>query len=53
MMKRYYIRLNMLEEEVISGHRIRCNNYNELLKTLRDLNKFIEKAARLRGNFYF
>ncbi|VDN53969.1 unnamed protein product [Dracunculus medinensis] len=49
MMKRYYIRLNMLEEEVISGHRIRCNNYNELLKTLRDLNKFIEKAARLRA----
>lgn len=39
----------MTNQAVIADHKVRCNNYDKLLENLRQLNKTIEKGARLRG----
>uniref|UniRef100_A0A0N5AER1 Bardet-Biedl syndrome 2 protein homolog n=1 Tax=Syphacia muris TaxID=451379 RepID=A0A0N5AER1_9BILA len=48
MMKRYYVKLQMTNQGIMTEHKVRCNNYDQLLHDLRLLNNTIEKSARLR-----
>ncbi|KHN75852.1 Bardet-Biedl syndrome 2 -like protein [Toxocara canis] len=48
MMRKYYLKLQNLNQAMVAEHRVRCNNHEQLLRTLRELNKTIEKGARLR-----
>lgn len=48
-MKRYYTQLYNLNQELISQYRVRCNNHEELLSCLKQVNQVIQKAGRLRG----
>uniref|UniRef100_A0A0M3KEJ5 BBS2_C domain-containing protein n=1 Tax=Anisakis simplex TaxID=6269 RepID=A0A0M3KEJ5_ANISI len=48
MMRKYYVKLQTLNQALVTDQMVRCNNHEQLLKTLRELNKTIEKGARLR-----
>ena len=37
-----------LNRDLISGYKIRCNNHQELLACLKNVNQMIQKAGRLR-----
>ncbi|CAG9533924.1 unnamed protein product [Cercopithifilaria johnstoni] len=48
LMSKYYQKMHTLNQAMIAEHKIRCNNHEELLKLLRNLNKIIEHGSRLR-----
>lgn len=48
LMSKMYSALFDLNRELIGEYRKRTNNHQELLKTLKDVNQMIQKAARLR-----
>ncbi|MCP9260802.1 Bardet-Biedl syndrome 2 protein [Dirofilaria immitis] len=48
LMSKYYQKMYTLNQAIIAEHKIRCNNHEELLKLLRNLNKIIEQGSRLR-----
>lgn len=50
-MRKYYLKLQSLNQAMVAEHCVRCNNHEQLLRTLRELNKTIEKGAKLRGKF--
>ncbi|CAL4122242.1 unnamed protein product, partial [Meganyctiphanes norvegica] len=47
-MKQWYGELYALNKDLISGYKIRCNNHQELLSCLKQVNQTIQKAGRLR-----
>ena len=50
-MKRWYNQLYDINQDLVSGYKIRVNNNQELMDTLKDVNMIIQRAGRLRGNF--
>ncbi|VDN93613.1 unnamed protein product [Brugia pahangi] len=48
LMSKYYQKMHTLNQAMVAEHKIRCNNHEELLKLLRNLNKIIEQGSRLR-----
>lgn len=48
-MRHWYRELYNLNKDLISGYKIRCNNHQELLNCLKQVNQTIQKAGRLRG----
>ncbi|EJW77367.1 hypothetical protein WUBG_11724, partial [Wuchereria bancrofti] len=48
LMRKYYQKMHTLNQAMVAEHKIRCNNHEELLKVLRNLNKVIEQGSRLR-----
>lgn len=48
LMAKMYSQLYDLNKELIGEYKKRANNHAELLKTLKDVNQMIQKAARLR-----
>ena len=49
-MKRWYNQLYDINQDLVSGYKIRVNNNQELMDTLKDVNMIIQRAGRLRGN---
>ncbi|KAG7166018.1 Bardet-Biedl syndrome 2 protein homolog [Homarus americanus] len=47
-MRQWYGELYNLNKDLISGYKIRCNNHQELLNCLKQVNQTIQKAGRLR-----
>ena len=37
-----------INRDLVSQYKIRCNNHQELMETLKEVNQIIQKAARLR-----
>jgi hypothetical protein len=52
-MKKWYSQLYDINRDLVSGYKIRVNNHQELMDTLKDVNQIIQKAGRLRGNYIF
>jgi len=50
-MKKGYMELFTLNRDLISAYKIRCNNHQELLQHLKEVNKMIQRAGRVRGQF--
>lgn len=51
-MKKGYMELFTLNRDLISAYKIRCNNHQELLQHLKEVNKMIQRAGRVRvGKF--
>lgn len=48
-MRQWYSELYNLNKDLISSYKIRCNNHQELLSCLKQVNQTIQKAGRLRG----
>lgn len=48
-MKRYYTHLHNINQELLAQYKVRCNNQEELLSHLKQINLIIQHAARLRG----
>ncbi|KAK3896155.1 hypothetical protein Pcinc_000175 [Petrolisthes cinctipes] len=48
-MRQWYGELYNLNKDLISGYKIRCNNHQELLSCLKQVNQTIQKAGRLRA----
>lgn len=48
-MKRQYFELMNTNRDLINGYKIRCNNHDELLKNVKQLNQVVQRAANLRG----
>ena len=52
-MRRGYMELFDLNRDLINGYKIRCNNHQELLSCLKQVNQMIQKAGNLRGKVYY
>ncbi|MPC23799.1 Bardet-Biedl syndrome 2 [Portunus trituberculatus] len=50
-MRHWYRELYNLNKDLISGYKIRCNNHQELLNCLKQVNQTIQKAGRLRDPY--
>ena len=48
-MKKWYSQLYDINQDMVSGYKIRVNNHTELMETLKDVNQIIQKAGRLRA----
>lgn len=48
-MKKWYKEVMSINQAMIAGYKIRCNNHQELLSCLKKINQAIQRAARLRG----
>lgn len=48
-MRRGYMELFDLNRDLINGYKVRCNNHQELLSCLKQVNQTIQKAGSLRG----
>lgn len=48
-MKNWYTQLNDINRDMIAGYKIRCNNHQELMDSLKQVNQIIQKAGKLRG----
>ena len=48
-MKRWYMELFDVNRDLISDYKIRCNNHEELMACLKQVNQTIQKAGKLRG----
>ena len=48
-MKKWYSQLYDINQDLVSGYKIRVNNHTELMETLKEVNQIIQKAGRLRG----
>ena len=51
-MKKWYSQLYDINQDLVSGYKIRVNNHTELMETLKEVNQIIQKAGRLRGMFF-
>lgn len=51
-MRRSYTDLNSLNAQLISGYNIRAQNHENLLRSLKEVNQMIQKAANLRFGKY-
>ncbi|XP_041369340.1 Bardet-Biedl syndrome 2 protein homolog [Gigantopelta aegis] len=51
-MKKGYNELFDLNRDLMMGYKIRCNNHQELLNLLKQVNQIIQKAGRLRVGKY-
>ncbi|KAH9519143.1 Bardet-Biedl syndrome 2 protein [Bulinus truncatus] len=51
-MRRGYMELSDLNRDLIAGYNIRCNNHQELVSGLKQINQIIQKAARVRVGKY-
>ncbi|KAK7098674.1 BBSome complex member BBS2-like [Littorina saxatilis] len=51
-MRKGYMELFDLNRDLINGYNIRCTNHQELLSCLKQVNKIIQKAGRLRMGKY-
>ena len=49
-MKKWYSQLYDINRDLTAGYKIRVNNHQELMDTLKDVNQIIQKAGRLRGD---
>ncbi len=47
----YYNELMLANEDLISGFKIRTQNFDEIQKHLAAINDLLYKATRLRGTF--
>ncbi|KAK7079057.1 Bardet-Biedl syndrome 2 protein [Halocaridina rubra] len=47
-MRQWYAELYNINKDLINGYKIRCNNHQELLTCLKQVNQTIQKAGRLR-----
>eukprot|EP00095_Tigriopus_kingsejongensis_P005469 maker-scaffold865_size87005-snap-gene-0.23 protein:Tk05469 transcript:maker-scaffold865_size87005-snap-gene-0.23-mRNA-1 annotation:"bardet-biedl syndrome 2 protein homolog" len=47
-MRNWYSQLNDINRDMISGYKIRCNNHEELMESLKLVNQIIQKSGRLR-----
>ncbi|XP_043234328.1 Bardet-Biedl syndrome 2 protein homolog [Amphibalanus amphitrite] len=47
-MKRWYMELFDVNRDLISDYKIRCNNHEELMACLKQVNQTIQKAGKLR-----
>ena len=52
-MKKWYSQLYDINRDLTAGYKIRMNNHQELMDTLKDVNQIIQKSGRLRGDRYF
>ena len=50
-MRKGYMELYDLNRDLINGYKIRCNNHQELLACLKQVNQIIQKSGRLRGKY--
>ena len=50
-MKKWYSQLYDVNQDLVSGYKIRVNNHTELMETLKEVNQIIQKAGRLRGTY--
>ncbi|BFZ04172.1 hypothetical protein BsWGS_07211 [Bradybaena similaris] len=51
-MRKGYVELYDLNRDLIAGYNIRCNNHQELVACLKQVNQIIQKAGRVRvGKF--
>lgn len=51
-MKQYYGELNSMNKDLINGFRVRNQNQQELIGSLKEINLLIQQAANLRvGKF--
>ena len=50
-MRKGYMELFDLNRDLINGYTIRCNNHQELLSCLKQVNQIIQRAGRLRGRW--
>lgn len=48
-MKKWYSQLYDINQDLVSGYKIRVNNHTELMETLKEVNQIIQKAGRLRA----
>eukprot|EP00455_Lapot_gusevi_P042984 TRINITY_DN5176_c0_g1_i13.p1 TRINITY_DN5176_c0_g1~~TRINITY_DN5176_c0_g1_i13.p1 ORF type:complete len:113 (+),score=35.50 TRINITY_DN5176_c0_g1_i13:85-423(+) len=52
LMRRMYNELYDMNRDLLAEYMKRCNNHNQLLEALKQVNQMIQKAARLRvGRF--
>ena len=51
-MKKWYSQLYDINQDLVSGYKIRVNNHTELMETLKEVNQIIQKAGRLRGRYF-
>lgn len=52
LMKQYYGELNSMNKDLINGFRVRNQNQQELIGSLKEINLLIQQAANLRvGKF--
>nr|KAG5709091.1 hypothetical protein BaRGS_028547 [Batillaria attramentaria] len=51
-MRKGYMELFDLNRDLINGYTIRCNNHQELLSCLKQVNQIIQRAGRLRGRLH-
>ncbi|KAK7500508.1 hypothetical protein BaRGS_00008415 [Batillaria attramentaria] len=51
-MRKGYMELFDLNRDLINGYTIRCNNHQELLSCLKQVNQIIQRAGRLRVGRY-
>lgn len=51
-MPKYYTELMGLNKEIINGHNIRLQNYNDGVDSMKKINAIIQRASRLRGNCF-
>lgn len=49
-MMKYYNDLMGVNEDIISNFTIRLGNFNEIQKTLKNINDILQRAVKLRGN---
>lgn len=49
-MKDIYNDLNVLNNDLITEYKIRCQNHSDLVESLKKVNIIIQRAANLRGN---
>ena len=47
-MKKWYGQLYDINRDLIAGYKIRYNNHNDLMDTLKEVNQIIQRAGRLR-----
>lgn len=48
-MRKWFGQLYDINQDLVSGYKIRVNNHSELMETLKDVNQIIQKAGRLRA----
>uniref|UniRef100_A0A2C9L6U9 Bardet-Biedl syndrome 2 protein homolog n=1 Tax=Biomphalaria glabrata TaxID=6526 RepID=A0A2C9L6U9_BIOGL len=51
-MRRGYMELSDLNRDLVAGYNIRCNNHQELVLGLKQINQIIQKASRVRVGKY-
>ena len=50
-MKQIYNDLSMLNREILREHTIRCQNHQDLVDSLKQINVIIQRASNLRSEY--